>query len=123
MLAGVLDARSPVAVRRLLVGRCHGSRQCSGESMKFDAVRSADRLEDAGEARPESSQYVAVHTVVGPESRLLALDQPRFPKNAQVVRDRWLLDRDGGLEVAYTYTPLIARQHVQELQADRMREQ
>jgi hypothetical protein len=66
--------------------------------------------------------FLALDAIVDPLPHLLALDQPRFAQQPQVMRDRGLLHRYRRLEIADAYATFVAREYIQELQPHRVRE-
>ena len=65
---------------------------------------------------------LTAHEIVGPQPTPLAVDQAGLAQQAEMMRDRRLLDRQHGFQVADTHITLGARQNFEDLQPDGMRQ-
>lgn len=59
---------------------------------------------------------IPIDAIVDPLPHLLALDQPRFPHQPQVMRDRGLLYRHRRFEITDADTTFVASEDVEQLQ-------
>ena len=81
---------------------------------------SAEDRESLGDAVAESREGVAVYAVVRVQPLLLAMHQSSLTQESEMVRDGGLLYRDRGFEVAHAHSALVALEHVNQLEPDRV---
>jgi len=86
-------------------------KSCSGELV--------ERLQNPGAERRKDR---AIHKVIGEQSMALAIDQPSLAQQPQMVRDGRLFHRQRRFQVADAHLARAARQHRQDLNANRMRD-